>query len=1623
MCGFTDEENIVRLQRSLKGRAYEAVKCLLMHPSNVNGVMSTLKMLFGQPEVIVNSMMSKINSLPALKEDKLETLVDFAVNVENFCATVDACGLEEYLYNVTFLHQLVNKLPSSIKLNWAQYRQSLPMVNLPSFSSWLYSLAEAASAVIIPNNGFDPKPVRNDIRGNKKGNFVNAHTEESPSDHRTAASSNAKVVHDSCPVCKGTCKWIAKCKSFIEFSRDSRWATVRDLGLCRRCLRRHNGGCQAKLCGKNGCELKHHELLHNDQKNTSSSTNTSSNTTNKSTSTQRNDPAQPGNSTSGHGCHTHQVTSSQVLFRYLPVVLQGKHGSIQTFAFLDDGSALTLLDKELADELQLEGEPKLLCLHWTGGAQRRENSSRAVSLDVAAAHHPSKKYTLNGVRTVNELLLPSQTLNVEELRKLYPHLKDLPIASYQDVRPRILIGMKDQHLSLVLKSREGIRNQPIAVKTRLGWTVCGGGNQDDASNLVHSVFHVCPCESQTDEDLHKAMKEYFAIDSLGVAQPRRALLSAEDERAKSLLESRTVFKGDRYETGLLWRYDNIRLPDSRPMALRRLQCLKKRMDKDPKLAETLHQKIADFVTKGYARRLTDEELKQPLQRVWYLPTFPVTNINKPGKIRIVWDAAASACGVSLNSALLKGPDQLCELYTILIQSREGRIALTGDVREMFLQVLMRLEDQHCQRFFWFDDDGNIVVYVLQVMTFGACCSPSSAQYVKNLNAERFKAENPAAVEVIQKRHYVDDMLVSVETEDEAIQLAQQVKKVHSKGGFEIRNWISNSKRAVEALQEEHTEEKNLDLSPELATEKVLGMWWCTDSDTFTYKVGWTRYGQALLEGKRHPTKREMLRVLMSMFDPLGLIAHFLMYLKVLLQDVWRSGIDWDDEIDDALFDKWQTWLQVLPQVEQISIPRCYRTRTTPDCEDIQLHTFVDAGDNGMAAVCYLRFAQDDVVECRLVAAKTRVAPLKFLSTPRLELQAALVGARLARSVSNALSVRISCCYYWSDSQDVLCWINSDHRRYSQFVAFRVSEILDTTEMKEWRYVPTDLNVADDGTKWKGLPDLAPKARWFNGPEFLQYLETDWPRSPTRTNSVNLELRPSVLTHFIAPEPIVSTSKFSSWKRLVKVVALVQRFPVNCRLKKLQKPIVSGPFSDRDISSAESYLIRQAQQEAYPDEIAVLRKQQQQQCSDQPSTSIPKSSVLHQKTPWMDQNGILRMRGRIAACHYATEDSKHPVILPRDHPTTKLIVAQYHQKYHHQNHETVINEIRQKYSIPKLRMTYTKVRRDCQRCKNDRVIPRPPIMADLPAARLAAFERPFTHTGVDFFGPYEVIIGRRVEKRWGMLATCLTIRAIHIEVVHSLNADSCVMAIRNFVARRGKPRVIYSDRCTNFIGANREMTEAEKLVSQEELMKEFIDVNTSWEFLPPSSPHMGGSWERLIGSVKKNLMAILPARKLSDEVLRNLLTEIEGTVNSRPLTHVPVDDDSAPALTPNHFLLGASNGIKPLCTLDDSGAVLRQNWRLSQVQTNLFWKRWVSDYLPEITRRTKWFVHTKPIEVDDIVVIADPKMPRNCWPKGRIICTQPGRDGQPRSATVRTLTGIYERPVAKIAVLDVRRGTE
>lgn len=292
---------------------------------------------------------------------------------------------------------------------------------------------------------------------------------------------------------------------------------------------------------------------------------------------------------------------------------------------------------------------------------------------------------------------------------------------------------------------------------------------------------------------------------------------------------------------------------------------------------------------------------------------------------------------------MKGPDQLNELPPVLYKFRERRIALGGDVAEMFHQMRIKGEDGDSQRIVWCANKETTEPcdYVMQVVTFGATCSPSTALFVLNKNATRFASEYPVAVDTIHRRHYVDDMLTSVDTESEAIKLAQEVQYVHQQGGFHMRNWVSNSSVVLEAIGEKPKHEKSMDMNANLAMEKVLGMWWSTTTDVFRYKISTDR-NKDLFTGDKHPTKRDLLRTLMAIYDPLGLIAHYLMYLKVLLQAVWRAKTGWDERIEEKELEKWRIWLHNMPELEAVEIPRCYyRTGANIDEARIELHTFVD----------------------------------------------------------------------------------------------------------------------------------------------------------------------------------------------------------------------------------------------------------------------------------------------------------------------------------------------------------------------------------------------------------------------------------------------------------------------------------------------------------------------------------------------------------------------------------------------------------------------------------------------------------------------------------------------------------
>jgi len=446
----------------------------------------------------------------------------------------------------------------------------------------------------------------------------------------------------------------------------------------------------------------------------------------------------------------------------------------------------------------------------------------------------------------------------------------------------------------------------------------------------------------------------------------------------------------------------------------------------------------------------------------------------------------------------------------------------------------------------------------------------------------------------------------------------------------------------------------------------------------------------------------------------------------------------------------------------------------------------------------------------------------------------------------------------------------------------------------------------------------------------------------------------------------------------------------------------------ELSSAEKYWWKTVQKESYPREIQMLKT----------AKKVEKCSAIHTLCPQLDENDVMRMNGRFRNNEQLPETLKNPVILDPKHSYTKLLIQHFHQQMGHFGMELVANELRQQFWIPKLRLAIRSAWSTCQTCKNNRIKPTTQMMGNIPPARLRKNMRPFTFVGMDYFGPIHIKTGKLVENRYGVIFTCLTTRAVHLELSSSLSTDSCIMAIRRMISRRDYPVEMFSDNGTNLKGTEQELKrEINELESSK--ISDFLSTKRiRWHFKPLGCPHMGGAWERLIHSIKTTMKAIMKNHLPNEEMLITVLVEAKAIVNSRPLTFVSLDHSDDEALTPNHFLMGYSSPLSLPGILKEE-KLSKKLWRAAQQLVNHFWKRWVREYLPTLTRRVKWFESSKKIKTGSIVVLAGPSLPRGVWPKGQIIQTYPGSDGNVRVVDVKTELGIFRRPVTKICLLDLK----
>ena len=677
--------------------------------------------------------------------------------------------------------------------------------------------------------------------------------------------------------------------------------------------------------------------------------------------------------------------------------------------------------------------------------------------------------------------------------------------------------------------------------------------------------------------------------------------------------------------------------------------------------------------------------------------------------------------------------------------------------------------------------------------------------------------------------------------------------------------------------------------------------------------------------------------------------------------------------------------------------------------------------------------------------QARLAPLKTVSIPRLELMGALIGLRLANQVCSALKIPSSNVTYWVDSLNVGFWIRGQSREYKPFVAHRIGEIHDKSTPDQWCYVPTDLNPADLGTRGMTARELTESSKWWNGPDFLQCPEAEWPdckfdkpsreamtefKSTPRQN--NESLTSYNVVQLLTNERDAQTDKlkevewrldptrYSKWYKvkpkgaleiglsLVRVRSWIQRFVSNCRKPGNQR--VFGELTPAELLTAETEIIREAQSEAFSDEIGALIKNQ----------TLPRKSTLLPSTPILIDR-ILRSNTRLRHSDDLSDDVKFPIILPKRNHVTRLIVQYHHESEGHQmGVNYTINHLREKYLVIHVREEVRRVNRECRECaRRFKVQPAQQQMAPLPQIRLQMTTKPFANCAVDFGGPYLTMQGRGRPraKRYLSLFMCLQTHCCHLEMATSLETDAFLNAFMRMTARKGWPTKMLSDNGTNFVGVEKEIRELISELDHDQLQRMTSSHGVTWHWNPPQGPHFGGVFESMIKSAKRAIYAVLKDADINDEELETTFIGVESLMDSRPLTTVSDDPNDEPVLTPNHFLIDQMGGDFVPESVDSTAFSPRRRWRRVQELTRHVWGRWMKEYLPHIGSRQKWFFPTENLKVGDVVMVIYPNASRREWKVGRIERTYPGRDQLVRVVDARVGDKILNRPVTRISPLE------
>ena len=1327
-----------------------------------------------------------------------------------------------------------------------------------------------------------------------------------------------------CFICTSTDHKAYGCPQLVNSTVDKRFELVKKHGLCENCLWKHDQtNCRNNQSCK-VCNKRHHTLLHfNSSKDDSSSTT---------------------------GCISF-LDHTDCLLPVTSIPLFANNATISCGALLDSGSQRSFiqLDKLKAIDCTVKGS---IPLNINGfGGSVKENCT-VVEIYI---NFNGEKMPINVIATRNfrDIKFGNHVSHYDKLK-----CRGLsPIESFSSID--ILIG-SDYFYRFVTGSQVKLSPSLCGIETVFGWTIHGKhSNRDlnfncDCSNFNISFDNIPECFS---------IEKFWDNELTGILPIEDCSTECNSEILRNFNHDISSDSAGRYIVRFPWIKKSFLSSSYEYQCKIRLHQTIKRLVKDHSLHEY------DNIIKEYLHLGIIEEASPECNTVMrYLPHHGVVKRDRETtKVRIVFDASSKNAGEkSLNDCLHEGPNLFPSIVGILIRFRLFPFAMCADIEKAFLQVGLHVEDRDCFRFFWFKENldnswptENEIPYRFTRVCFGAKSSPFLLNATIKYHLDKCEEVFPSTCRVLRNSLYVDDLILSTETSTQINQLRSDAIEIFSSMKMNMHKWKTNCT----------VENHSYDINPIVS---ILGMIWSIDNDTLCVKFP---------EDSEVSNKRQLTGLICSLFDPLGFYSPLVIRLKLILQDIWQSKLGWDDILPENTVQEINSIQDDVKLVNSFELSRHIGIFDL-DNSEIELHGFADASQRAYSACVYIRILYNGKYLMKLMTSKSRLAPKRTLTLPRLELMGCLITARLLHVVMQEINLKIKGIYCWTDSRVALCWIKGSDKVYKQFVENRVVEIRRLQPESNWFHIPGNINPADFATKPFPAKKWLHSNIWWGGPDVHmllancnQVIDID----NETLKCINKDVHSFVsVNSIIISEPIINFENFSSYLKILKIfcVILSWRYRHDCKSH--------GEYKFSHIKRSEQALFAYCQKLSFPNEYMLLMN----------DCDIPNNSRIKTFNPYIDEYGVIRSNSRLSQSNISY-DSKFPIILDNKCHLTKLLIAFYHHTMAHAGCSFLLSTLRKRFMILQLRRTVRNVIYNCLKCKRFKITPLEQPFAPLVSDRVSYDNlRSFECTGLDYAGPFYLTASK--VKYYILLFTCMKVRAIHLEVTNSLDTPNFLKAFTRFKARRGCPSIIRSDNAKTFKKASVTLA---------------LNFGIQWLFNTELAPWTGGVWERLVRTVKSCLRIVIKSYNQSKTDFETCLCLIEEVINKRPITyHTGMNDDILP-LSPWNFLIIPCSDDPHKTSNNSLSKCFSENNKLVRE----FWCRWKNEYLPTlITDESKNCM--KNIKPGDVVLVNEGTK-REYWPLGRVIEVLLGRDNVVRSVKLKCRNKTIVRPTKLLHILE------